>query len=429
MGKSVAKALGRGFIRTSLGGVRDEAEIRGHRRTYIGAMPGRIMQSLKRAGVRDALMVLDEIDKIGADFRGDPSSALLEVLDPEQNHSFMDHYVDVPFDLSRVFFITTANMLETIPPALRDRLEIIEMTSYSKAEKMHIAAEHLVPRLLDDHGIRVDQIEISHETNGAVIENYTREAGVRNLSRELAHLCRAAAEQLAGDPPAERVTVTPADLDRILGARRFFSEMAETHCRPGVATGLAWTPVGGEILNLEVTRMDGKGNHILTGKLGDVMQESAKIALSLIRSKWGRQMPFRFDRTDFHIHVPSGAIPKDGPSAGVALFLALSSLIEDKPISPKLAVTGEITLRGTVMPVGGIKEKVLAAHRAGIETVCLPAHNEGDLRDVSPDVRKQLHFHFLKDIHEALAIAGLGNVSLPNNLGAGQHDEISIMTN
>jgi len=271
-------------------------------------------------------------------------------------------------------------------------------------------------------------MELPEATIEGVIEAYTREAGVRNLSREIAHLCRAAAEKLACDEPAEKVVISFEDLDTILGPRRFFSEMVEEHGRPGVATGLAWTPVGGEILNIEVTRMDGKGNLILTGQLGEVMKESAKIALSLLRSKWGRQVPFRFDKTDFHIHVPSGAIPKDGPSAGVALFLALSSLVEDKPISSKLAVTGEITLRGTVMPVGGVKEKVLAAHRAGIETVCLPARNEGDLRDVSPEVKKQLRFHFLKNVHEALAIAGLGNINVPHDLGA-PRDDLSIMTN
>jgi ATP-dependent Lon protease len=407
MGKSIAKALGRTFIRTSLGGVRDEAEIRGHRRTYIGAMPGRIVQSLKRVGVKDPLIMLDEIDKIGTDFRGDPASALLEVLDPEQNHAFVDHYLDVPFDLSRVFFITTANVMETIPPALRDRMEIIEMTSYSKAEKLEIAVRHLVPKLLEDHGMTSPKVELPRETLELVIDAYTREAGVRNLTREIAHLCRAAAEELARENPAENVILTPEKVESILGPRKFFTERIDDRNRPGVVTGLAWTPVGGEILNIEVTKMEGKGNLLLTGHLGDVMKESAQIGVSLLRSSMGRQIPFRFDKTDFHVHVPSGAIPKDGPSAGVAIFLSLASLLENKPISSKLAFTGELTLRGTVLPVGGIKEKVLAAHRAGIETVVLPERNQGDLVDVSPDVRNQMKFHFVKDVYEVLPIAGL----------------------
>ena len=435
LGKSIARALGRSFVRTSLGGVRDEAEIRGHRRTYIGAMPGRIMQSIKRVAVRDPLILLDEIDKIGADFRGDPASALLEVLDPEQNHAFVDHYIDVPFDLSRVFFITTANVLETIPPALRDRLEIIEMTSYSKQEKLHIAEKHLVSRILEDHGIRREQLEFTSEAIESVIDSYTREAGVRNLARELSHLCRAAAEKIASRAetasPSEKVVITSTELDPILGPRKFFTDVVEPNNKPGVVTGLAWTPVGGEILTIEVTRMDGKGNFILTGQLGAVMKESARIAASLLRSRWGRDLPFRFDRSDFHIHVPSGAIPKDGPSAGVALFIAISSLVENKAVSPRLAITGEITLRGNVLPVGGIKEKIIAAARAGIETVCLPARNEGDLRDVSPDVRKQLKFHFVREVHEVLALAGLGNVSMPKppGLGQSQTESISLLTN
>jgi ATP-dependent Lon protease len=406
LGKSIAKALNRTFIRTSLGGVRDEAEIRGHRRTYIGAMPGRIMQSIKRAGVKDPVMLLDEIDKIGSDFRGDPASALLEVLDPEQNHAFSDHYLDVPFDLSRVFFITTANQIETIPAPLRDRMEIIEMSSYTKAEKLEIALRHLIPRVLEDHGMTAEQVTIPRDTVELVIDGYTREAGVRNLTRELAHLCRAAAEQLAKENPVTHVNLTADQVETIMGPRKFFTERVEDRGRPGVVTGLAWTPVGGEILKIEVTRMEGKGNLILTGHLGDVMKESAQIALSLLRSN-ARGLPVRFDKTDFHIHVPSGAIPKDGPSAGVAIFLALASHIENKPVSELLAVTGEITLRGAVLPVGGIKEKVIAAQRAGIQTVILPDRNRGDLADVSPDVRNALTFHFVKDVGEVMKIAGL----------------------
>lgn len=409
LGKSVAKALGRTFIRTSLGGVRDEAEIRGHRRTYIGAMPGRIMQSIKRAGIKDPVMLLDEIDKIGTDFRGDPASALLEVLDPEQNHAFVDHYLDVPFDLSRVFFITTANMVETIPSALRDRMEIIEMTSYSKAEKLEIAVKHLMPRLIEDHGIKPEQITLPPETIELVIDGYTREAGVRNLTRELAHLCRATAEMLAKENPEPHAAIIPDRVEEILGPRKFFTEVVENLHPPGVVTGLAWTPVGGEILKIEVTKMEGKGNLILTGHLGDVMKESAQIALSLLRSSGTRGSILRFDKIDFHIHVPSGAIPKDGPSAGVAIFLALASLTENRPVSSRIAITGEVTLRGTVLPVGGIKEKVIAAHRAGIEVVVLPERNRGDLFDVSQDVRNSLQFHYVKDVKAVQKIVGLSS--------------------
>ena len=404
--KSIAKALGREFTRASLGGVRDEAEIRGHRRTYIGALPGRIVQSLKRVGVSDPLILLDEIDKMGHDFRGDPGSALLEVLDPEQNHTFTDHYLDVAFDLSRIFFVTTANTLDTIPTALRDRMEIIEMTSYSKAEKCEIAKRHLLPKVLKDHGIQENQFSLSDDALSAVIEGYTREAGVRNLQRELAHLCRAAAVLLAAEPPTPKVEFTPIHLEEVLGPKKFFYESIDDSARPGIVTGLAWTPVGGEILNIEVTQMEGKGNLLLTGQLGDVMKESAQIALSLVRSRFHGKEQLKFDRTDFHIHVPSGAIAKDGPSAGVAIFLSLCSLIENKPVPQKFAFTGEVTLRGLVMPVGGIKEKILAAHRAGIETVVLPQWNEGDLKEVSPDVLGQLRFHFVKDVNEVLSLTG-----------------------
>lgn len=403
--RAVSKALGRQFMRTSLGGLRDEAEIRGHRRTYVGALPGRIIQSLKRVGVKDPVILLDEIDKVGVDFRGDPAAALLEVLDPEQNNTFLDHYIDVPFDLSNVFFITTANVVETIPSALKDRMEIIEMTSYSRSEKFEIAKRHIIPKVVSEHGLKPEQARIADETLELIIDGYTRESGVRELSRKVGELCRFFAEQLASRQPPLFVEIKPEGVDAILGPRRFFAEEMETVPRPGVTTGLAWTPVGGEILKIEVTRMEGKGNLILTGQLGDVMKESAQIALSLIRAH-GSKLPFRFDASDFHIHVPSGAIPKDGPSAGVAIFLALVSLVEEKAVSSDIALTGEITLRGTIMPVGGIKEKVLAAHRAGIRTVLLPERNQGDLRDVSEDVRNQMQFHFVKEIYDVLRHTG-----------------------
>lgn len=429
LGKSIARAMGRSFVRTSLGGVRDEAEIRGHRRTYIGALPGRIIQNLKRVGVRDPLVMLDEIDKIGLDFRGDPASALLEVLDPEQNFSFIDHYLDVPFDLSTIFFITTANVVDTIPAPLRDRMEIIEMTSYSRQEKLQIAMKHLVPRIVADHGIKPEQIHLPLTTIEGIIDEYTRESGVRNLSREIAHLCRAAAEKLASNEPPDKVDFAKLPLETILGPQKFFADLAEPHRRAGVVTGLAWTPVGGEILNVEVTRMDGRGHVTLTGQLGAVMKESAQIALSLLRSTY--KGAFRFDRSDFHVHVPGGAIPKDGPSAGVAIYLALASFIE-KTIAPStLAVTGEITLRGTVLPVGGIKEKVLAAHRAGIRDICLPERNAGDLADVTADVKSQLNFHFIKDLTEALVLAGLvGSVGpTPARPAARSEERPVILTN
>lgn len=410
--QSMAKALGRNFVRISLGGVRDEAEIRGHRRTYIGAMPGRIIQAMKRAAVKDPLILLDEIDKLGSDFRGDPSSALLEVLDPEQNHTFTDHYLDVPYDLSKAFFVTTANMLETIPPALRDRLEIIEMSSYSKNEKMEIAKRHLLPKVIKDHGITEEQLKIEDEALGHVIEGYTREAGVRNLTRELAHLCRGAAEQLAGSNPPDKIMISTKDLETILGPQKLFPEVVEAEVKPGIVTGLAWTPVGGEILQIEVARMEGKGALNLTGQLGDVMKESAQIALSLLRSHLGKSSDIKFDQSDFHIHVPAGAIPKDGPSAGTAIFLALASLIQNRPVTSKLALTGEITLRGNVLPVGGIKEKIIAAHRAGVTTVLLPEKNAGDLRDVSEEIKEKLTFHFVKDITQLLTLAGLESLEI-----------------
>ena len=412
MAKSIASALGRSFVRMSLGGVRDEAEIRGHRRTYIGAMPGRIIQNIKRAGVKDPVILLDEIDKIGNDFRGDPASALLELLDPEQNHTFTDHYLDVPFDLSRVFFITTANMLETIPPALRDRLEIIEMSSYTKLEKKHIASEHLVPKVLAEHGMNSEQLTVKAEAIESLIEGYTREAGVRQLTRELASVARASAAEVVQKETPIPLVLGTKQIEEFLGPPKFFTEMTIDQGKPGVVTGLAWTPIGGEILHVEVTKMEGKGHLILTGQLGEVMKESAQIALSLLRSQVRKHFPVHFDKLDFHIHVPAGAIPKDGPSAGVAIFLALSSLIQNKAIDTKLACSGEITLRGSVLPVGGIKEKVLAAHRAGVKRVILPERNQRDLREVPEEVKNSLTFHFVKDVFELLALADLKAIAL-----------------
>lgn len=416
IGQSIAKALGRNFIRLSLGGVRDEAEIRGHRRTYIGAMPGRIIQNIKRIGTKDPLIMLDEIDKIGVDFRGDPASALLEVLDPEQNHHFVDHYLDVAFDLSKSFFITTANVLETIPPALRDRLEVIEMTSYSRHEKVEIAKRHLIPKILTEHGIELDRVIFSDPLIEQIIESYTREAGVRDLSRRIADLARAKAEDIIRGKTASPITLTPEDLESALGPKKFFSESINDRTKPGTVTGLAWTPVGGQILTIEVTKMAGKGIFILTGQLGDVMKESAQIALSLIREQKSSLLPFKLDKVDFHIHVPSGAVPKDGPSAGIAIYIALLSLVDNFSLPSGVAFTGEITLRGNVLPVGGIKEKILAAHRAKVHTVFLPEQNSGDLKDISPDVLSQLKFHFIKDINEVTSRIIPKNSDAPLNL-------------
>jgi ATP-dependent Lon protease len=406
LGRSIARALGRKFVRLSLGGVRDEAEIRGHRRTYVGALPGRIIQSLRRAGSNNPVFILDEVDKIGADFRGDPSSALLEVLDPEQNFSFSDHYLDVGFDLSRVMFITTANILDPIPPALRDRMEVLELAGYTEEEKLEISFSHLIPRQLEAHGLTTEQLEIPRETVRQVIARYTRESGLRNLEREIAALCRGAAREIAEEVKT-RVVINPEDLTQYLGPPQFFREAALDHPEPGVATGLAWTPTGGDILFIEVLRMPGKGNFKLTGQLGDVMKESANAALSYIRAR----APFLgleedlFENSDLHIHVPVGAIPKDGPSAGLALLVALASLMSGRPVKHGLAMTGEITLRGHVLRVGGIKNKVLAAHRAGIKEIMLPKENEVDLEEIPPSVRQDLIFHLVERVDQALEIA------------------------
>jgi ATP-dependent Lon protease len=408
LGKSVADALGRKFVRIALGGMRDEAEIRGHRRTYVGAMPGRILQSLRRAESNNPVLLLDEIDKVGADFRGDPAAALLEVLDPQQNHTFTDHYLDLPFDLSRVLFITTANWLEPIHPALRDRLEVIELPGYTEEEKLQIARRHLVPRQLDEHGVKRKLLRFSDAALRRLIRDYTREPGVRQLDREIAAITRKAARRLADRPGTPRpLTVSLAVLREFLGPPRFLSETAEAITDYGIALGLAWTPVGGEILFIEATRMPGKGRLILTGSLGDVMKESAQAALSYLRSH-AKQLGIdaeQFEKRDFHIHVPSGATPKDGPSAGSAIVVALASLLQKRLARSDVAVTGEISLRGRVLPVGGIKEKVLAAARSGLRRVVLPEQNRKDLADVPEEVRKKLDLCFVRTIAELLPLA------------------------
>jgi ATP-dependent Lon protease len=406
LGHSIARALGRKFIRIALGGIRDEAEIRGHRRTYIGALPGRIIQGIRRAESNNPVFMLDEIDKLGSDFRGDPSSALLEVLDPEQNFSFTDHYLDVPFDLSHVMFITTANMLETIPPALRDRLEVIELLGYTLDEKLKIAQRYLIPRQIDFNGLRADQIQFTRAALQTIITGYTREAGVRNLEREIATICRGVASQVAeGDILSAAIKIR--DLHKYLGPVRMNSEAAARTSKPGVVMGLAWTPTGGDLLFIEATAMKGKRGLTLTGQLGDVMKESATAALSFIRANAetiGISKDF-FEDVDLHIHVPSGAIPKDGPSAGVTILTALVSLLTNRTVKKDLAMTGEITLRGAVLPIGGVKEKVLAAHRAGIKTIILPQWNRKDLVDIPQKVQKDIEFHFVDEMLDVLKIA------------------------
>jgi ATP-dependent Lon protease len=390
----------------SLGGIRDEAEIRGHRRTYIGSLPGRIVQGIKRAGTCNPVFILDEIDKVGTDFRGDPSSALLEVLDPEQNNAFSDHYLEVPFDLSKVFFITTANVLDTIPPPLRDRMEVLRLPGYTEEEKLEIARVHLVPRQLEEHGLKTEHVEFRMEGLRKIVNEYTREAGVRNLEREIANVCRKIARRVV-EGNAERVVVTPETVLELLGPVKFFREIAERTDRSGVAVGLAWTQVGGEILFVESTRMRGRGKVTITGRLGDVMRESALAALSWIRSNAASLgIPEDvFDKSDFHIHVPAGATPKDGPSAGVTLAASLVSLLTGLPVPSNLAMTGEITLRGKVLPVGGIKEKVIAAKSAGLERVILPDKNEKDLEDVTASVKDSLTFQFVNEVDQVLDLA------------------------
>jgi ATP-dependent Lon protease len=403
LGRSIARALGRKFVRLSLGGIRDEAEIRGHRRTYIGSLPGRMIQGLRNAGSNNPLFILDEVDKLGTDFRGDPASALLEVLDPEQNNAFVDHYLDVPFDLSKVLFLTTANVLDPIPPALRDRMEVLELPGYTEEEKLQIAERHLVPKQIGENGLGNLKIEFTKETVSEIIRSYTREAGLRNLEREIGRVCRKIARSITeGETAPERVT--PDMLHRFLGPRRFFSEVAERTQEPGVATGLAWTPNGGDILFIESTRMNGQKGVTITGSLGDVMKESAQAALSYVRSRAGQLgiAPDFFEKSDLHIHVPAGAIPKDGPSAGVTIAASLASLLSGRPVRSDVAMTGEITLRGKVLPVGGVKEKVLAARRAGIKTVILPRRNESDLEDIPEEARKEMEFVFVDTVDEVL---------------------------
>lgn len=407
LGRSIARAMGRKFIRISLGGVHDEAEIRGHRRTYIGAMPGTIIQAIRRVGSNNPVFMMDEIDKVGADFRGDPASALLEVLDPEQNREFRDHYLDVAFDLSKVFFITTANVLETISPPLRDRMEIIRLAGYSEEEKFHIARRYLVPRQMAENALTERDIQITDEAIRLLLSDYTREAGVRNLEREIGSLCRKVAREIAAGNPGP-IVVDEERVRHYLGPRRFYKEIAERTEQPGVATGLAWTPSGGEIQFIEATKMPGNKQLILTGQLGDVMRESAQAALSYVRSQaeaLGLSPDF-YDRVDVHIHLPEGAQPKDGPSAGVAIATALASLFTGRPVRDDVAMTGEITLRGRILPVGGIKEKVLAARRAGIKTVILPRHNQADLEEeVPPELREGLNFVFADTVDQVWEVA------------------------
>ena len=404
LGKSVARSLSREFIRASLGGVRDEAEIRGHRRTYIGALPGRSIQGMRRVGTRNPVFMLDEIDKLGADFRGDPAAALLEVLDPEQNNAFSDHYLEVNFDLSHVIFIATANTLETIPPALLDRMEVLEIPGYTRDEKLEIAKRHLVPKQIAEHGLDERQISFDEESLTTIIEQYTREAGVRNLEREVANVIRAVAVKVAENLPYQP-KLDPAQIADFLGPQKFFSEVAERTEVPGVATGLAWMPTGGDILFIEASQMPGKGNLILTGHLGDVMKESARAALSWVRTHVEEfNLNPDFEKLDVHLHVPAGAVSKDGPSAGVAMIVALASLFTGRRVRGDVAMTGEITLRGSVLPVGGIKEKVLAAHRAGIRRVLLPDRNRKDMVDIPESIRKDLELVFVKRIQEALEL-------------------------
>ena len=406
LGKSIARSMGRDFIRLSLGGVRDEAEIRGHRRTYIGALPGRIIQSLKKAGTNNPVFMLDEIDKLGMDFRGDPSSALLEVLDPEQNNTFSDHYLEVDFDLSKVMFIATANYQDPIPPALKDRMEILEFSGYIEDEKLKIAKRHLIPKQIEENGLTKKEVGFDDTSIKELIRSYTREAGVRNLEREIANVLRKVARDQI-ENKSKKTKLTKKKVLAYLGAPRFYSELAERTTKPGVVTGLAWTAAGGDILFIEASKMKGKGILTLTGHLGDVMKESATAALTYIRSHTdilGLDEDFH-KTTDIHVHVPAGAIPKDGPSAGVSMFTAILSLLTGKHVVDKLAMTGEITLRGNVLPIGGVKEKVTAAHRSGIKTIILPDHNKKDLEDIPDHIKKDLTFHFAKEMMDVIDVA------------------------
>ncbi|HEY9174110.1 MAG TPA: endopeptidase La [Verrucomicrobiae bacterium] len=406
LGQSIADALGRKFARLSLGGVHDEAEIRGHRRTYIGSMPGRLIQEIRRAGSRNPVLMLDEIDKVGADFRGDPASALLEVLDPRQNHAFVDHYLDVPFDLSQVMFICTANQMDTVPPALRDRMEVIEIPGYTDREKLEIARRYLVKRQLKEHGLKNGQCRFETAALQRIINDYTREAGVRELERQIAAVCRHVAARIAKGELTE-FTVTSDEVEKILGPAKYIRETKLATGRPGVVTGLAWTPTGGGILHIEALRYPGKGNILLTGQIGDVMKESAQAALSLVKSRAAELgIPAdAFKDVDLHIHVPAGAVPKDGPSAGVAMFTAIASLFSGRGVRADVAMTGEITLRGLVLPIGGLKEKTLAALRAGVKTVLIPKLNEKDLADVPVEAREKLEIKTVATVDDVLVAA------------------------
>ena len=406
LGRSIARSMGREFVRISLGGVRDEAEIRGHRRTYIGALPGRIIQSLKKAGTNNPVFMLDEIDKLGGDFRGDPSSALLEVLDPEQNNTFADHYLEVDFDLSKVMFISTANYRDPIPPALRDRMEIIEFSGYIEDEKVQIAKQHLIPKQMKENALTKKDVSLDDKGVKELINSYTREAGVRNLEREIANVFRKVARDKI-EKNTKKIKINKKKVSEYLGAPRYYSELAERTTKPGVVTGLAWTAAGGDILFIEASKMKGKGRLTLTGQLGDVMKESATAAMTYVRSHTdilGLDEDFN-EKTDIHVHVPAGAIPKDGPSAGVGMFTAIVSLLTGIPVKNRVAMTGEITLRGNVLPIGGVKEKVTAAHRAGIKTIILPDHNRKDLEEIPDHIKKDLDFHFAKEMMDVMDIA------------------------
>ena len=407
LGMSIARATGRKFVRLSLGGVRDEAEIRGHRRTYIGALPGQIIQMMKKAGTKNPVFMLDEVEKMSMDFRGDPSAALLEVLDPEQNHMFMDHYLDVEYDLSQVFFICTANVTHTVPPALLDRMEVLRLSGYTEQEKVEIAKRFLVKKQMKTSGLREENLRITDEALNAMIQSYTREAGVRNLEREIANVCRKVARKVVKEGRAFQIAMTPQNLGDYLGVIKFRDTLAEKTSEIGLATGLAWTEVGGQILTTEATLMDGKGRLTLTGKLGDVMQESAQAAMSYIRSRshlLGLDRDF-YRRMDIHVHVPEGAIPKDGPSAGITIATSLASALTKIPVRKDVAMTGEITLRGKVLPIGGMKEKLLAAHRAGIRTVVLPKDNEKDMADIPEFIQKDFQIHFVETMDQVLQVA------------------------
>ena len=406
LGKSIARAMGREFIRLSLGGVRDEAEIRGHRRTYIGALPGRIIQNIKKAGTNNPVFMLDEVDKLGSDYRGDPSSAMLEVLDPEQNHSFNDHYLELDFDLSKVMFIATANNYGNIPPALRDRMEILEFSGYIQDEKLQIAKRHLIPKQVKENGLTKSEVSMDNNSIKELISSYTREAGVRQLEREIANVLRKVARDVVEDK-VKNIKVTKSKVQDYLGASKFHSDLAERATEPGVVTGLAWTAAGGDILFIESSKMKGKGKLTLTGQLGDVMKESATAGMTYVRAHandFGIEPNFN-EELDLHVHVPAGAIPKDGPSAGVSMITSLVSLITGIPVKSKVAMTGEITLRGNVLPIGGVKEKVTAAHRAGIKEVILPYLNQKDIEDVPENVSKDMKFHFAKEIWDVLKVA------------------------